>query len=167
MTTPELLRSRQLRVTAIRIAVLDALGARSHLRTDQIATAVRERIGSASEQAVYHVLSTLVGAELLRRIDLAGTVARYERWIGDGHQHLICRPCGEVVDVPCPAPADTCRAEADRHGFDLEQVELVLWGRCTSCRREDLPDHNHANRKGPRTDEREPHRRPHPDAPDR
>ena len=43
---------------------------------------------------------------VLRRIQPAGSPARYEDRVGDNHHHLICRACGRMVDVDC-AVGDT------------------------------------------------------------
>ena len=133
-TVEELLRERRLRVTAPRVAVLDVLSERSHLTTEEVATAVRERIGTLSVQASYHVLDTLVTAGLLRRIEPAGSPARYERRVGDNHHHLVCRSCGKVVDVDCHTENRPCIVPSSVHGFALDEAEIVFWGHCPDCR---------------------------------
>lgn len=130
----ELLREHHLRVTAPRVAVLEVLDEHSHLTTEEVAVAVRARIGTVSIQASYHVLDTLVTAGLLRRIQPAGSPARYERRVGDNHHHLICRSCGTVVDVDCHRQDGRCIEPPDPHGFELDEAEVVFWGRCPDCR---------------------------------
>ncbi|HEX2704608.1 MAG TPA: Fur family transcriptional regulator [Candidatus Lustribacter sp.] len=133
-SAPELLRQHHLRVTAPRVAVLDVLGERSHLTTEEVAAAVRQRIGTLSMQAGYHVLDTLVAVGLLRRIEPAGSPARYERRVGDNHHHLVCRSCGIVVDVDCHRQDGRCLEPTDPHGFEVDEAEVVFWGRCPDCR---------------------------------
>lgn len=108
----ERLRAAGLRVTRPRVAVLEAVAAHPHSDADRVAAAVRQQLGSVSTQAVYDVLHACVGAGLLRRIEPAGSPARYETRIADNHHHLVCRNCGTVVDVDCAvgrAPASTRR----------------------------------------------------------
>ena len=93
------LRQHGLQVTAQRLAVLRALATRPHATADELAEAVRGRIGSVSRQAVYNALSTLVDKGVVRRIQPAGSAARYEDRVGDNHHHLICRGCGRMLDV--------------------------------------------------------------------
>jgi Fur family ferric uptake transcriptional regulator len=131
----ERLRERGLRVTAPRVAVLDVLGERSHLTTEEVVAAVRSRIGSLSTQAGYHVLDTLTSAGLVRRIEPAGSPARYETRVGDNHHHLVCRECGAVTDVDCHTHLDPCIEPPDLHGFEIDEAEVVFWGRCRDCRR--------------------------------
>src|ERR1700684_2938339 len=95
----EALRASGLRVTAARLAVLVALRARPHADTDTVISLVREDLGSVSAQAVYNVLAALVEVGLVRRIEPAGSVARYEVRVGDNHHHIVCRTCGATTDV--------------------------------------------------------------------
>ncbi|WP_306364327.1 Fur family transcriptional regulator [Nocardia sp. CC227C] len=130
----ERLREVGLRVTAPRVAVLDAVVAAPHSDADSVAATVRERLGSVSTQAVYDVLRACVGAGLLRRIEPAGSSALYEARTGDNHHHLVCRSCGTVVDVDCAVGAAPCLEPASTHGFAIDEAEVVFWGLCPACR---------------------------------
>ncbi|WP_069165618.1 Fur family transcriptional regulator [Nocardia altamirensis] len=128
------LHAAGLRVTAPRIAVLDAVAATPHADADRVAAAVRESLGSVSTQAVYDVLRACVHAGLLRRIEPAGSAARYETRTGDNHHHLVCRDCGTVVDIDCVVGAAPCLEPGDDHGFAIDEAEVVFWGLCPACR---------------------------------
>jgi Fe2+ or Zn2+ uptake regulation protein len=135
-TTPELeqaLRSASLRVTQPRLAVLAAVHEHPHADTDAIIRAVRERLASVSHQAVYDVLRALTLSGLLRRIEPAGSVARYEARIGDNHHHAVCRACGVVADVDCAVGDTPCLTASNDQGFLIDEAEVVYWGLCPSC----------------------------------
>lgn len=123
-----------LRVTAPRVAVLGAVAAHPHSDADEIAAAVRSELGSVSTQAVYDVLKACVGAGLLRRIEPAGSPARYETRIGDNHHHLVCRSCGAVTDIECVVGAAPCLEPSDDHGYVVDEAEVTFWGLCSDCR---------------------------------
>ncbi len=129
----QLVRSVGLRVTRPRLAVLAAVHERPHADTDSLIGAVRGRLPAVSHQAVYDGLAALTGAGLLRRIQPAGSVARYEARIGDNHHHLVCRTCGVIVDVDCATGEAPCLEASDDHGFAVEEAEVVYWGRCPDC----------------------------------
>ncbi|UIR36513.1 transcriptional repressor [Rhodococcus sp. DMF-1] len=131
---PAQLRAAGLRVTAPRVAVLGAVAAQPHSDADEIAVAVRSELGSVSTQAVYDVLKACVGAGLLRRIEPAGSPARYETRIGDNHHHLVCRNCGAVTDTDCVVGAVPCLVPSDDHGFAVDEAEVTFWGLCPDCR---------------------------------
>ena len=128
-----LLREHGLQVTAQRLAVLRAVSERPHSTADDIDGIVRGEIGAISRQAVYDVLGALTDKGLLRRIQPAGSPARYENRVGDNHHHLICRACGRMVDVDCAVGETPCLTAADDSGYEIDEAEVTYWGRCPDC----------------------------------
>lgn len=130
----DLLRQHGVQVTAQRLAVLRAVSGRAHATADDVAETVRGEIGAISRQAVYDALGVLVEKGLVRRIQPSRSPARYEARVDDNHHHLICRGCGRIVDVDCAVAAAPCLDVADDHGYEIDEAEVVYWGRCPSCR---------------------------------
>jgi Fur family ferric uptake transcriptional regulator len=130
----DLLRQHGLQVTAQRLAVLRAIEERPHVSADHVAEAVRAEIGTISRQAVYDSLAVLVDKGLLRRIQPAGSSARYEHRVGDNHHHLVCRACGAVVDIDCATGETPCLTAEHDHGYEIDEAEVIYWGRCPDCR---------------------------------
>ena len=131
----DLLRQPGIQVTAQRLAVLRAVSAQPHITADSVAEVVRAEIGAISRQSVYDALGVLVEKGLLRRIQPVGSPARFEDRVGDNHHHLICRTCGEVVDIDCAAGAAPCLTPDEDKGYDIDEAEVAYWGRCPACRR--------------------------------
>ena len=129
-----LLRRHGLQVTAQRLAVLRAMSTHPHATADELADDVRGRIGSISRQAVYDTLGMLVDRGLARRIQPAGSPARYEDRVGDNHHHLVCRTCGVMVDIDCAVGEAPCLTADDDHGFEIAEAEVIYWGYCPGCR---------------------------------
>ncbi len=129
----QLLRQRGIQVTAQRLAVLRAVAARPHITADSVAEAVRGEIGAISLQSVYDALGVLVSERIIRRIQPAGSPARYEDRVGDNHHHLICRICGRVVDVECSTGVAPCLTASDGKGYEIDEAEVAYWGRCPEC----------------------------------
>ena len=132
----DLLRQEGLQVTAQRIAVMNAVSARPHGSADEIADQVRSEIGAISRQAVYDSLATLADRDLIRRIQPSGSPARFEDRVADNHHHLICRSCGSVVDIDCAVGHAPCLNASDDHGYEIDEAEVVYWGLCPACRKE-------------------------------
>ena len=130
---PGLLRRHGLQVTAQRLGVLRAVSDRPHSTADDIYVVVRSDIGAISRQAVYDALGVLSEKGLLRRIQPAGSAARYEDRVGDNHHHLICRACGRMVDVDCAIGETPCLTAADDSGYEVDEAEVIYWGRCPEC----------------------------------
>ena len=127
------LRAHGLQVTVQRLAVLRAVAGAPHRTAPDIDEAVRADIGTVSRQAVYDALSTLTERGLLRRIQPAGSPARYEDRVGDNHHHLICRTCDRMVDVDCAVGDTPCLTAADSVGYEIDEAEVIYWGRCPDC----------------------------------
>ena len=128
-----LLRQHGLQVTAQRLGVLRAVSDRSHSTADDIDKVVRAGIGAISRQAVYDALAVLTEKGLLRRIQPAGSPARYENRVGDNHHHLVCRACNRMVDVDCAVGETPCLTAADDWGYEIDEAEVIYWGRCPEC----------------------------------
>jgi len=129
----DLLRQHGIQVTAQRLAVLRAVSSQPHITADAVAEAVRAGIGAISLQSVYDALGVLVAEGLIRRIQPAGSPARFEDRVGDNHHHLICRICGRVVDVDCAVGSAPCLTAGDDMGYEIDEAEVAYWGRCPDC----------------------------------
>lgn len=132
-TGAQTLRSQGLNVTPQRLAVLEAVANHQHATADSVLDLVRSSIGSISRQTVYDALSTLVESGILRRIEPAGSPARYETRVGDNHHHVVCRSCGHLADVDCAVGDAPCLTAATDQGFIIDEAEVVYWGTCPQC----------------------------------
>ena len=130
----QLLRQHGVQVTAQRLGVLRAVASRPHATADELTEDIRAVIGSISRQAVYDTLAVLVRKNLVRRIQPAGSAARFETRAGDNHHHLICRGCAATFDVDCAVGTVPCLIAGDDHGFEIDEAEVIYWGLCPSCR---------------------------------
>ena len=136
----DLLRAHGVQVTAQRLAVLRAVQGEPHATADALADAARLDIGAISRQSVYDALNTLVEAGIVRRFQPAGSPARFETRVGDNHHHLVCRGCGDVIDVDCAVGYTPCLTAADDMGFAIDEAEVTYWGRCTTCATRTIAD---------------------------
>lgn len=133
------LRARGLHVTAQRLAVMRAVSERAHGTAVDIAEAVRDEIGTISRQSVYDTLAVLTDHQIVRRVQPAGSAARYEARVGDNHHHLVCRTCDRVVDVDCAAGEMPCLDPVDAGDFVVDEAEVIYWGTCPDCRADHAP----------------------------
>ncbi len=129
----EELRGAGLRVTAARVALLETVRGGDHLGVDAIAAGVRDRIGHISLQAVYDALHALTEVRLIRRIEPAGGLPRFEGRVGDNHHHVVCRSCGVVADVDCAVGEAPCLTASDDQGFAIDEADVTYWGLCPDC----------------------------------
>jgi Fur family ferric uptake transcriptional regulator len=127
------------------VAVLAAVQDHPHADTDSIIGVVREDLGEVSHQAVYDVLRAVTAAGLVRRLQPMGSVARYEARAGDNHHHVVCRSCGAIADVDCVIGYAPCLT-ADDSDYEIDEAEVIFWGRCPECRTNPIHEPNHSAR---------------------
>jgi Fur family transcriptional regulator, stress-responsive regulator len=127
------LRAAGLKVTRGRVAALAALDAHSHSTAEQLHARVVDAGVPMTLQAVYLALQVLTDHGVTRRIEPAGSAARYELRVGDNHHHLVCTRCSRVVDVDCAHGEAPCLVPADTHGFSVATAEITFWGLCPGC----------------------------------
>jgi Fur family ferric uptake transcriptional regulator len=131
---PDELRARGLRVTSPRLAVFRAVAETpGHPDVETIALRARGLIGTLSTQAVYDALHALTAAGLLRRIEPAGSPARFETRVGDNHHHVVCRVCGTAQDIDCMVGGAPCLDPGEAGGFLVDEAEVTFWGVCPEC----------------------------------
>jgi Fe2+ or Zn2+ uptake regulation protein len=133
-----LLRSRGLRVTQPRLAVVAVLErarrAEEHLTVAEVLERTREIVGRMSPQTVYDCLLAMTDAGVVRRVDLPGSPARFETQVGDGHQHHVCQHCGAVHNVAAAAGPEGYRPDVPP-GTSIDHTDVVYWGLCAACAR--------------------------------
>ena len=129
----DVLRQHGVKVTVQRLAVMRAVSARPRVTADDVFEAEGAEIGTISRQAVYDALGMLVDKGLIRRIQPAGSAARFEGRVGDNHHHLICRACNRMADVDCAVGYTPCLTAADSSGYEIDEAEVIYWGRCPEC----------------------------------
>lgn len=134
------IRAAGLKVTAPRVAVLQALQHMPHSSAERVFTGVRDVLPGTSTQAVYGVLAALTGAGLIRRFDPPGSPALFECRVSDNHHHLVCVSCGAIRDVDCVLGAAPCLAPSDAQGFTVLTAEVTFHGLCEQCRADPPPE---------------------------
>jgi Fur family transcriptional regulator, stress-responsive regulator len=147
------LREQGLRVTKQRVAVMSALSLVPHSGADTVLATVRGDVGQVSTQAVYDVLNTLTDHGIVRRIQPAGSSARYELRVGDNHHHLVCRDCDATYDVDCVVGSAPCLTHTPVGDFVVDEAEVIFWGRCPDCAARINPPHP----AHPNTTDQHPH----------
>lgn len=132
------LRSLGLRITKPRKMVVTALAeTRKPLGAYQIRKNVMSAGGKIDVVSVYRILAGLLEAGLAHRIgSVDGYLACWGSHSGE-HQteHLICRTCGCVEEIPIPQSAlSEIGVAGSRMGFMSQSTRVEVLGVCSHCR---------------------------------
>lgn len=133
----QLLKDKNLSLTAVRLALLEALDEAPHSEAAKIFELVQKKIPSATIQAVYNNLHALTDAKIVREIKPMGQVSLYETRVGDNHHHVVCRGCMSIMDTDCLGCAP-CLVPANNHGFSIDEAEVIFWGYCPRCQKSQI-----------------------------
>lgn len=100
------------------------------LSPQEILEETQETVPNLGLATVYRNIKALVESHWLKVVELPGAPDRYELADQGHHHHFHCRQCDRVFDVDgCPGDMTTLTPA----GFELEDHEIVLYGRCSAC----------------------------------
>ena len=101
---------------------------------------ILESNSDLAQSSVYRNLAVLEQAGLVVRIITNEDHAHYElaEHILDHHHHIICSPCGEILDFHLSekiekALESSLKKIADDFGFSIDRHRLDLLGTCGDC----------------------------------
>lgn len=121
-----------MRNTIQRDLIIDAVHQLDHPTADTIYTYVKQLHPAISLGTIYRNLTLLVNLGQIRKVALTDSADRFDKTLVD-HYHLICRGCGNMVDVHL-ADLDRMMAEmSDCNGYIVETYDIVLRGLCPAC----------------------------------
>lgn len=129
------LRSRRIKVTAPRRAVLEAvLGLNEHFEAEQVLYSLRERGRRVGKATVYRTLPLLVDCGILKQVRFDVKQAHYEHAFGeDPHDHMVCRRCGRIVEFGSEEVIALRQRIAQRFRFHVISHRFQLSGLCWEC----------------------------------
>ncbi len=92
---------------------------------------------SISPATVYRSLNLFKELGLVDEIRLGKIRCYYEIKQSPGHQHLVCRGCGKVMEFQNPHFQKLIKAVRREQGFKVTKAELYLEGYCSECKEEE------------------------------
>ncbi len=131
----DFLRRRQCRVTEARHIIVDHIFQRDdHFRADEVARALGRGAHRVSRGTVYHTLSLLAEAGLVRELRDRDTHVHYES-VRDlnPHHHMVCSQCGRFVEFTESRLEHLVETACAREEFLHRSHQLIIHGVCRQC----------------------------------
>jgi Fe2+ or Zn2+ uptake regulation protein len=134
--TPEL-RSRGYRMTPQRLTILHVLcHSGGHLSPGKVFELARRDLPGITEPTVYRTLEFLSGIGLVHPAHVGGGHLVYQISSRDHHHpHLICRACGDEVELDHGVLGAMYRKLEASTGYRLTESHKTFFGLCPECRR--------------------------------
>jgi Fur family ferric uptake transcriptional regulator len=130
------LGERGYRITMARRAVCEVVAAAhdEHLSAADIYQRARETSGTRLDRStVYRTLEALEDAGLLAHSHLGHGPSVYHLAEDAGHQHLICRNCGQTMTLPREEADLIADAIIASTGFVADLNHFAVSGLCADC----------------------------------
>jgi Fur family transcriptional regulator, ferric uptake regulator len=122
-------------MTVQRTIILEELGKlKTHPTADELYRTVKKRLPKISLGTVYRNLEILSGSGLIQKIEIPGTVKRFDG-NADIHHHMRCISCGAVRDIHTRLAVSLPEIPGDIDGYHIVGCRLDLIGICPECRK--------------------------------
>lgn len=108
-----------------------------HLCSDDICKYLKEKRVNIGQSTVYRTLIMLEKMQIIRKVDLDDSLARYELFNhqeNHAHHHLICTKCGAITDIKGDLLKDLEHQIFLDYGFEVKDHCLNFFGLCKKCR---------------------------------
>jgi len=124
------------RMTPQRMMILSAVqGATDHISAEEIYSQVRSTYRHLNLSTVYRTLELLKNLKLVTESDFGEGKVRYHSAEKGHHHHLVCRNCGDVIDVNEAAFTALTEKLSSDYSFTADLRHLTIFGQCARCRR--------------------------------
>lgn len=127
----EILRSYNLKATPQRLVIIESIDRYGHINVDSLYEEVKSKFSSISLATIYKNINSMINNMLLLEVKIPNQKSVYEI-IKEQHSHLVCKDCGEVIDIKI----DTTRIVdciSQDYKFSIDKSDLVFSGSCESC----------------------------------
>lgn len=128
------LRTRNVRVTVARRAVLEALleAGDRHLSVDELADRVQRNHPTIHLSTIYRTVDSLESAGVITLARFADHPVTYHL-AHDVHHHAVCSRCAAVLQLPGNVLDSLTRRLRSEYGFHAAPKHLTIPGLCADC----------------------------------
>ncbi|HKW77507.1 MAG TPA: Fur family transcriptional regulator [Candidatus Limnocylindria bacterium] len=134
MQVEEKVRASGKRMTVQRRLVLEALErAKHHTTAEEIAARIRRQHPQVDPSTVYRNLEALEGLGYVTHTHFEDRVTRWHLASSHRHGHLVCRSCGDELEVPMSLLEPLARRLRAEHGFAADLAHSAVVGICRDC----------------------------------
>lgn len=128
------LRQAGYRVTPQRQIILDAICTLGgHVTPETVYGQVHAVAPTLSRATVYRTLHFLSEQRILTRTQMPDGHIGYEIASEEFHHHLVCRGCGDSVEIQHTELAACFQEIEAKHSFEVDMDHLSLYGLCEDC----------------------------------
>ena len=122
------------RMTPQRMMVVAAIDkSDDHISAEEIYSEVRAIYPQVNISTVYRTLELLKNVGLVMETDLGEGRVRYHSVDKGHHHHLVCRGCGNIIDLKESSLYSLRDELRQAYGFEADLRHLAIFGYCSKC----------------------------------
>jgi len=126
----KILKDHGMKVTPQRLEILRFLETHhTHPSAEDIYHELKKRNPSLSKTTVYNTIQALIDCGLIHSLGIGTHEARFDSVINP-HHHLLCRVCGDVIDIELECPYANSKLAG---GHRIDEVHGYFRGVCRDC----------------------------------
>ena len=129
------LKSAGLKVTLPRLKILEVLekSPNHHLSAEDIYRVLIDQNEEVGVATIYRVLSQFEESGIVQKLNFENNQAVYELCGLEHHDHLVCVKCNKIIEFQDDVIEKHQLQIAKKHGFELTDHSLYLYGLCMDC----------------------------------
>ena len=128
----KLLKDKNLKVTAQRVAILDEIYKHGHSSVDDIYALIRGRIPSVSLATIYKNILSMQNANIIKSIKTPTQKQKYEL-NKKPHIHLHCKICDNLEDFDMDMSEFRASCEKKSGYKNIDDTSIIFSGICKNC----------------------------------
>ena len=124
------------RLTPQRMMIISAIdNSDHHISAEEIYAQVVTRYPNVNISTVYRTLELLKRLNMVTETDMGEGRVRYHPADKGHHHHLVCRECGNIIDLDESLLAPLENALLKEYKFSADLRHLAILGLCQNCRK--------------------------------
>ena len=129
------LKSAGLKVTLPRLKILEVLekSPNHHLSAEDIYRVLIDQHEEVGVATIYRVLSQFEESGIVQKLNFENNQAVYELCGLEHHDNLVCVKCNKIIEFQDDVIEQHKIQIAKKHGFELTDHSLYLYGLCKDC----------------------------------
>lgn len=107
---------------------------KGHCTVEEVYEQIQDKSVNFNLATVYRNLNFFCELHLLVASDMGGGRIIYELAQAVPHHHLVCRTCGEIIQISNEEVQPFFKQLDEDHAYWIDMEHLVLFGLCPHCR---------------------------------
>jgi len=132
----KILKKKNIRLTPQRLELINILSqGNKHWTAEELYHILNERMPSVSITTIYNNINLFCELDIVKEIQFGEGLSKYE-WKKKDHYHIVCKLCGDMVDVWYPTLKEVEAVAESISKYKIRSHNLQFYGVCSQCEKQ-------------------------------